>query len=370
MGDFIALSRVYNQINKDLRDHGHNSADSIKVHIRTMINCLNRVHEVNTDEEFNNHINRVLKTLTADEITPSLIEEIWESQHVPKLIKQGSMIFTPFLEVELITKRLQLPLTNTQEQHEWELLYKCLDYNSKMITKQTERLNPEIDPRAEYLLRHSEEIIQFESSIKLNEIMSYPVSYVATPIMLPPPSKFTNGIQTDKLEIYNDLCELHAIALLAFRWIQEEEEEHKKINAVQWLLVVSNVKTLLPMRCRYASTPIVSLHLNHVAQFIDVFIANPDDVSALTSADQHLRLLANDLDKSGALWKDVEARYAQTNINYRQQQQQEEEEEEEQNMNNNNNNRMAMIEVNGKKKQKQKKKKKKNVEFKVDTHRS
>ena len=319
MDHFITLSYTYYHLNKEI--HEHRNSAHIKDHVHTIIQCLEQLPTESVNKQFSDECTLVankLKSLGADTITPHYIKQVWEQHDIHKLIKHGRLIFTPWDQVELIAKKASLT------EKDWKLVYKCLEYNTLMMEQKQKGDGPSVamDPRAEYLLRHSEEIVRDPDQLK--EIMSYPVSYVATPVMVQGPSKYNNGPDASKKQLYEDLCELYAASLMINHWVADKDN---KLNALLYFITVTRVKTILPMQCRYiSSNHDASFHLYHISSLLQSFIDDPDNVLALSEAGQHMINLAH---SAGIDWKDVRARYEQTNVDYNHDKQQEQQEQEE-----------------------------------------
>jgi hypothetical protein len=320
MEQFHTLSLAYGALNRHIEDR--RLSVSVKEYVPAVIRALRNVAKESVDKTFNEQASLVadeLESLGIEEITASDVEQVWQKYDIKKLMKRASMIFAPFVMIKLIAAKGP----NITEV-DWKRIYKCLEYNTLMINKQREDGKElEIDPRCEYLLRHSEEIIRGQGG-NLKHIMSYPIEYVATPVMAPPPSKFTDPRSSDhsKLELFNDLCELYAFSLLAREWVSQGD---KKLNALEYSLTVTNVTIILPMRCRYInnSNKDISRHLATIYYGIQAFIADPRNRSALTGAEPELFTLAY---HSCIEAEDIMARYAQTNINYNKAKREQEEE--------------------------------------------
>ena len=320
MQTFIALSDTYIKLNAQIHNH-----KSVADYVPVIIECLNHISSESIDKSFSDKASRIAIELKSfgSEITPNNVEEIWLNHDIEKFMKHGIMIFTPFVVVERIAKKGDHSMT----QKDWNIVYKCIEYNTLMINKQRDNNKIlEIDPRAEYLLRHSEEIIRHQRDIQT--IMSYPIDYVAIKRMIPPSVKYTDPRSSDysKLQLFNDLCELYAISMMAGHWL---DQGNAKLNALKYYLTVTNVNTILPMRCRYINQKKKDVlhHLNNIYHYIQAFISDPHHHrSTLIAAEPELIALAY---HAGIDWSDIRERYAQTNIDYNKARREQEEEEEE-----------------------------------------
>lgn len=393
MEDFLLLSNLYSQVNKALHHHGHDyDSSQLTFLVNQIKRCFISLSTKTMDKEFNESCKSIADALASNEVpaTASDIERIWQENDISSVMKKGSMIFTSFGEVELIVNRLAtINYNKAKYEEQIQLLYNCLDYNNKTIQHNLKQNGGDLDPRSEYLLSRTTQIVRIvegsfsdriSMAAQLQDIMNYPVAYIATNVMIEPPIRYSGPSTVEGKgsmnQLYKDICELYAIGMLAVRWLDDKDEDGNllKPNAIAWLFTVTLATTVLPMRCRYASLDSTVLHhLNHITNYMQAYIDNTQKTSGLTAAIHHLQLLASD---AGIDWSDVVARYAQTNLdhlaNSNQQQEQEQEEEEaeyevEAEMERMNIHPAAiMIEATAGKN----KKKKKKVKFGSDKHRS